>query len=152
MKAEGEGPRETGETQGTESGRGPLTWDSVSRAKTTCSGVCFLSVRDETPMPQHLCPSLPPALNSRCTHCPSFNTHLPLVVSWGCSSLPAGQGASSSGAQNGVLWERGDTLPRTMLGTWWVAEGRGHPMPVWGHVAPLKQCVFFCFLCRHRQL
>lgn len=84
--------------------RGPSSGDVVSRTKPVGSGVCFISVRGETPVPSSSAPHHPPAsgwLVGRLFFSPSRT-------------------GSSSGAPDDVLGRGGggqDMHPRTMLDT-----------------------------------
>lgn len=101
-------------------GPAPLSpGDAVSRAKAACSGVCFILGRGEDP------PPMPSTSAPRCPPWPFFDAHLALVISWGCTSLPAGRPVGD-----------GDPTPARAGHVKGVVDGRGQQMPTLGQRPP----------------
>lgn len=68
---------------------------------------------------------MPSTSAPRCPPWPFFDTHLALVISWGCTSLPAGRPVGD-----------GDPTPARAGHVKGVVDGRGQQMPTLGQRPP----------------
>lgn len=109
--------------------RGPSSGNVVSRTKPVGSGVCFISVRGETPVPSSSAPHYPPASG------------------WlvGRLFFSASRTGSSSGAPDDVLGGGGGSgqAPQDHAGhIRWVIEERGQECLLWAPWPHQSTCVF----------